>query len=69
MPGYAVKFFKYVQRWRYDLKATLILENGAVFHGNSIGVSGERVFELVFNTSMAGYQELLTDPAYADRVS
>ena len=47
------------------MKATLILENGAVFHGNSIGICGERVFELVFNTSMAGYQELLTDPAYA----
>lgn len=47
------------------MKATLILANGAVFHGESIGVCGERVFELVFNTSMAGYQELLTDPAYA----
>ena len=48
-----------------SLKATLILANGAVFHGKSIGASGERVCEMVFNTSMTGYQEILTDPSYA----
>lgn len=47
------------------MKATLILENGTIFRGESIGAVEERVFELVFNTSMAGYQELLTDPSYA----
>lgn len=47
------------------MKATLILENGTVFRGEAIGAIEERVCELVFNTSMAGYQELLTDPSYA----
>ena len=47
------------------MKATLILANGAVFHGRSIGAAGERVCEMVFNTSMTGYQEVLTDPSYA----
>ena len=41
------------------------MANGAVFHGRSIGASGERVCEMVFNTSMTGYQEILTDPSYA----
>ena len=47
------------------MKATLILANGSVFSGTSIGGTSDRVCELVFNTSMAGYQEILTDPAYA----
>ena len=47
------------------MKATLILENGAVFRGEAIGAIEDRVCELVFNTAMAGYQELLTDPSYA----
>jgi len=47
------------------MKATLILANGSVFSGTSIGSTTDRVCELVFNTSMAGYQEILTDPAYA----
>jgi carbamoyl-phosphate synthase small subunit len=47
------------------LKATLILANGAVFQGESIGACGDRVCEMVFNTSMTGYQEILTDPSYA----
>ncbi len=47
------------------MKATLILANGAVFHGEPIGACGDRIFELVFNTSMNGYQEILTDPSYA----
>ena len=46
------------------MKATLILENGSVFSGTSIGSTSDRICELVFNTSMAGYQEILTDPAY-----
>ena len=49
----------------HSMKATLILENGSVFTGTSIGSTEEKICELVFNTSMTGYQELLTDPAYA----
>ena len=47
------------------MKATLILANGTVFQGESIGACGDRICEMVFNTSMTGYQELLTDPSYA----
>lgn len=47
------------------MKATLILENGSVFEGQSIGSTKDRVCEMVFNTSMTGYQEILTDPSYA----
>lgn len=47
------------------MKATLILENGSIFTGSSIGCTEDRVCQLVFNTAMVGYQELLTDPAYA----
>ncbi len=46
------------------MKATLILENGSIFSGTSIGSTSDRICELVFNTSMTGYQELLTDPSY-----
>lgn len=47
------------------MKATLILENGSVFTGHSIGSTADCVCEMVFNTSMVGYQEMLTDPSYA----
>ena len=47
------------------MKATLLLENGSVFVGTSIGSTEDRVCEMVFNTSMVGYQEILTDPSYA----
>jgi carbamoyl-phosphate synthase small subunit len=47
------------------MKATLILANGSIFSGASIGSTETRVCEMVFNTSMAGYQEILTDPSYA----
>ena len=49
-------------------KAILATENGLVFEGRSIGASGEATGELVFNTSMMGYQEILTDPSYAGQV-
>ena len=45
--------------------ALLVLEDGSSFHGKSIGANGLSVGELVFNTSMTGYQEILTDPSYA----
>lgn len=47
------------------MKAFLILEDGTVFAGTHIGVEKEVVSEIVFNTSMAGYLEVLTDPSYA----
>ncbi len=48
--------------------ALLVLEDGTVFHGNSVGANGIRVGEVVFNTSMTGYQEILTDPSYASQI-
>jgi carbamoyl-phosphate synthase small subunit len=45
--------------------AVLALEDGSVFHGRSIGADGKTVGEVVFNTAMTGYQEILTDPSYA----
>lgn len=47
------------------MKAFLILENGQVFEGQSFGSTRDAVFEIVFNTSMVGYLETLTDPSYA----
>ncbi len=47
------------------MKAFLILEDGAVFQGKAIGACREVISEIVFNTSMAGYLEILTDPSYA----
>lgn len=47
------------------MKATLILENGVVFRGESFGSTADCICEMVFNTSMVGYQEILTDPSYA----
>ena len=54
-----------IERRDTRVKATLILANGAVFTGRSIGSTADRVCEMVFNTSMTGYQEILTDPSYA----
>ncbi len=47
------------------MKAFLILEDGTVFYGQSIGSTREVISEIVFNTSMTGYLEVLTDPSYA----
>ena len=47
------------------MKAFLILEDGHVFTGTSIGAKKEVISEIVFNTSMTGYLEVLTDPSYA----
>jgi carbamoyl-phosphate synthase small subunit len=48
--------------------ALLVLEDGSVFRGRSIGADGETVGEVVFNTAMTGYQEILTDPSYSRQV-
>src|SRR6187549_756769 len=49
-------------------KAILVLEDGRTFHGASFGAEGETFGEMVFNTSMTGYQEVLTDPSYAGQI-
>src|SRR5687768_14779493 len=48
--------------------ALLVLEDGRTFHGASFGAEGEAFGEMVFNTSMSGYQEILTDPSYAGQI-
>ncbi len=49
-------------------KAMLALADGTVFEGTSFGAEGETVGEVVFNTSMSGYQEILTDPSYKGQI-
>src|SRR5215203_5875399 len=49
-------------------KAILVLEDGRTFRGASFGAEGESFGEIVFNTSMTGYQEILTDPSYAGQI-
>ena len=49
-------------------KAILVLEDGRTFTGVSFGAVGETFGEMVFNTSMSGYQEILTDPSYAGQI-
>ncbi len=48
--------------------AILVLQDGTVFKGTAIGAQGSAVGEVVFNTSMTGYQEILTDPSYAEQI-
>ncbi len=50
------------------IPALLVLEDGSVFRGRSLGVSGSTVGEVVFNTAMTGYQEILTDPSYRRQI-
>jgi carbamoyl-phosphate synthase small subunit len=50
------------------MEALLALEDGKVFRGRSFGAQGERAGEIVFNTSMTGYQEILTDPSYKGQI-
>jgi carbamoyl-phosphate synthase small subunit len=48
--------------------AIIVLEDGKIFHAKSFGSDGERMGEIVFNTSLAGYQEILTDPSYSEQI-
>lgn len=50
------------------VSALLVLADGSVFKGTAIGAKGSSVGEVVFNTSMTGYQEILTDPSYAEQI-
>ncbi len=51
-----------------NTSAILVLEDGSIFKGTAIGASGRSSGEVVFNTSMTGYQEILTDPSYAQQI-
>ena len=51
-----------------DGPAILALEDGTVFRGESFGAAGERAGEVIFNTAMTGYQEILTDPSYKGQI-
>jgi carbamoyl-phosphate synthase small subunit len=51
-----------------EIKAIIALEDGRVFEGRAFGARGERYGEIVFNTSMTGYQEILTDPSYKGQI-
>ena len=48
--------------------AVLALEDGSIFRGIAIGTDGETSGEVVFNTAMTGYQEILTDPSYSRQI-
>ena len=50
------------------MRAYLVLEDGSWFAGEALGAEGHTVGELVFNTGMTGYQEVLTDPSYAGQI-
>ncbi len=60
------KFF--ILEYLVSQAALLALEDGKIFHGKSIGANGETLGEVVFNTSITGYQEILTDPSYAQQI-
>ena len=49
-------------------KKKLVLENGDVYVGRGFGADVDAIGEIVFNTSMAGYQEIISDPSYADQI-
>ncbi|MDD4886156.1 MAG: carbamoyl-phosphate synthase domain-containing protein, partial [Thiomonas sp.] len=49
-------------------KAVLVLADGSIFRGLSIGATGQTVGEVVFNTAITGYQEILTDPSYCRQI-
>ena len=51
-----------------DSSSILALADGSVFKGLSIGIEGETIGEVVFNTALTGYQEILTDPSYARQI-
>ena len=48
--------------------ACLALADGTLFYGSGFGATGETIAELCFNTSITGYQEILTDPSYASQI-
>ena len=53
-----------LSQYKSRKKAFVLLEDGTIFHGKSIGIEGTSSGELCFNTGMTGYQEIFTDPSY-----
>ena len=49
-------------------KAIILLEDGSIFYGNSVGFDGIATGEVCFNTSLTGYQEIISDPSYAGQI-
>ncbi len=64
------KFMNYGEKWKAERerKAFIALDDGAVFHGVAFGAAKDALGEVVFNTGMSGYQEILTDPSYAGQL-
>ena len=62
------KYIFFFSEAKLTKSAILVLEDGTVFKGAAIGAEGVAVGEVVFNTSMTGYQEILTDPSYAEQI-
>ena len=60
--------FASAAKCRTSIPAALVLADGTVFRGRSIGARGAAVGEVVFNTAMTGYQEILTDPSYCRQI-
>lgn len=58
------KHLNRMSQYQSRKKALILLEDGTVFHGKSIGIEGQAFGELCFNTGMTGYQEIFTDPSY-----
>ena len=66
---YFLRFFAAINpKMNLSKKAILILEDRRTFRGQAFGAEGETFGEMVFNTSMTGYQEILTDPSYAGQI-
>jgi carbamoyl-phosphate synthase small subunit len=57
-----------IARSQFDVKAILALEDGTLFHGEGFGARASACGEVCFNTSMTGYQEILTDPSYKGQI-
>ena len=55
-------------RTRVTVTAVLALEDGTIFNGQSIGAKGNTTGEVVFNTALTGYQEILSDPSYSRQI-
>ncbi len=68
----AGEYLKLIKDFSYNMRQTtpalLALADGSIFHGVSIGIEGSTVGEVVFNTAMTGYQEILTDPSYREQI-
>jgi carbamoyl-phosphate synthase small subunit len=53
---------------KIDSTGILVLENGFTFRGQGVGYEGDVTGEICFNTSITGYQEIITDPSYSDQI-